>query len=140
MSKRMGLVQQDIRLYLVCRFDGYTDIRHLALHRITDAELLNEPAQKERDFDIKTYVREHHFNYTNEATPIVKLTLEFTSEATALNLSEAPFNRTQKIEKLDNGHYVLTVVIEDTLLLTGWINTWKEKAGIVRVEKEPAAQ
>ena len=136
----MGLVQQDIRLYLVCRFDGYTDIRHLALHRITDAELLNEPAQKERDFDIKTYVREHHFNYTNEATPIVKLTLEFTSEATALNLSEAPFNRTQKIEKLDNGHYVLTVVIEDTLLLTGWINTWKEKAGIVRVEKEPAAQ
>lgn len=133
----MGLVQQDIRLYLVCRFDGYTDIRHLALHRITEAELLNEPTQKEKNFDIKQYVQEHHFNYTNEQTRLITLTLEFTSDATALNLTEAPFNKTQKITRLKNGHYLLTVNIEDSLLLTGWINTWKEKAGILRIEKSP---
>ena len=132
----MGLVQQDIRLYLVCRFDGYQDIRHLALHRIKDAELLTEPAQKERNFDIKTYVKEHHFNYTNSETKMVKLTLVFTNEATALNLTEAPFNRTQKIEKLEDGRYRLTVKIEDSLLLDGWINTWRDIAGIVSVEKK----
>ena len=133
----MGLVQQDIRLYLVCRFDGYTDIRHLALHRISDATLLNELAQKERNFDIKTYVKEHHFNYSNEYTRTVLLTIEFTNEATALNLTEAPFNRTQTIKKLNNGHYELNVEIEDSLLLSGWVNTWKDIAGIVRIEKKP---
>lgn len=132
----MGLVQQDIRLYLVCRFDGYQDIRHLALHRIRNAELLTEPAQKEFNFDIKTYVKEHHFNYTNSETKMVRLTLVFTNEATALNLTEAPFNRTQKIEKLEDGRYRLTVKIEDSLLLDGWINTWRDIAGIVSVEKK----
>ena len=132
----MGLVQQDIRLYLVCRFDGYQDIRHLALHRIKNAELLTEPAQKELNFDIKTYVKEHHFNYTNSETKMVRLTLVFTNEATALNLTEAPFNRTQKIEKLEDGRYRLTVKIEDSLLLDGWINTWRDIAGIVSVEKK----
>lgn len=132
----MGLVQQDIRLYLVCRFDGYQDIRHLALHRIRNAELLTEPAQKEFNFDIKTYVKEHHFNYTNSETKMVRLTLVFTNEATALNLTEAPFNRTQKIEKLEDGRYRLTVKIEDTLLLDGWINTWRDIAGIESVEKK----
>ena len=132
----MGLVQQDIRLYLVCRFDGYQDIRHLALHRIRNAELLTEPAQKELNFDIKTYVKEHHFNYTNSETKMVRLTLVFTNEATALNLTEAPFNRTQKIEKLEDGRYRLTVKIEDSLLLDGWINTWRDIAGIVSVEKK----
>ena len=55
----------------------------------------------------------------------------------AINLSEAPLNQTQRIEKLENGHYVLTVNIEDSLLLDGWINTWKEISGIIRVEKVP---
>lgn len=133
----LGLVQQDIRLYLVCRFDGYTDIRHLALHRINDATLLNDWAPKEKNFDIKTYVKEHHFNYSNVDTRTVLLTMEFVNEITALNLTEAPFNRTQTINKLDNGHYELNVEIEDSLLLNGWINTWKDIAGIVRIEKKP---
>ena len=68
---------------------------------------------------------------------IISITLEFTSDTTALNLTEAPFNKTQKITRLKNGHYLLTVNIEDSLLLTGWINTWKEKAGILRIEKSP---
>lgn len=131
----IGLVQQDIRLYLVCRFDGYTDIRHLALHRISEAELLSEPAQREKNFNIKKYVKDHHFNYSDEHSHFVWLALEFTNEATALNLTEAPFNRSQKIEKNANGHYVLTVEIEDSLLLDGWINTWREPAGIIRVDK-----
>ena len=95
-----------------------------------------EPAQKEFNFDIKTYVKEHHFNYTNSETKMVRLTLVFTNEATALNLTEAPFNRTQKIEKLEDGRYRLTVKIEDSLLLDGWINTWRDIAGIVSVEKK----
>lgn len=133
----LGLVQQDIRLYLVCRFDGYSDIRHLALHRLTDAELLDVTAFSDRAFNIRKYVQEHHFNYTNEDTKKILLTLEFTSDTTALNLKEAPFNRTQKLQKLPNGHYLLTVEIEDTLLLDGWINTWKASSGIIRIEKTP---
>ena len=133
----LGLVQQDFRLYLVCRFDGYLDIRHIALHRISHSEVLSDPIIKEQNFDLRKYVKAHHFNYSNASTPMIKLTLEFTAEAMATNLTEAPLNKTQRIEKLDNGHYVLTVDIEDSILLDGWINTWKEVSGIIRVEKMP---
>ena len=34
----LGIVQQEERIYLVCIFDGYTESRHLALHRIETAE------------------------------------------------------------------------------------------------------
>ena len=35
----LGLVQQDVRLYLVCMFDRYENVRHLALHRLTKARV-----------------------------------------------------------------------------------------------------
>ena len=97
--------------------------------------MLSDPIIKEQNFDLRKYVKAHHFNYSNASTPMIKLTLEFTAEAMATNLTEAPLNKTQRIEKLDNGHYVLTVDIEDSILLDGWINTWKEVLGIIRVEK-----
>ena len=43
--------------------------------------------------------------------------------------------RCERVEKNADGHYVLTVEIEDSLLLDGWINTWRGPAGIIRVDK-----
>lgn len=130
----LGLVQQGVRLYLVCQFDGYDNIRHLALHRIKDVKVLVDNAQVIPDFNVREYANSIHFNYVGDERTMVHLVLEFTNPQTALNLTEAPFNRTQKIEELEDG-YRLDVDIEDSLLLDGWIKTWEEIAGIRKVEK-----
>ncbi len=133
----LGLVQQDGRLYLVCQFEGYTNFRHLALHRILNAELLDLNAPKVPGFDVHDYVKSIHFNYSGDEPKMVHLVLEFTNEQTFVQLTESPFKRDQVLTKLPNGHYRLEVDIEDSILLDGWIKTWEQLAGIVLVEKTP---
>ena len=133
----LGLVQQDHRLYLVCQFEGYDNIRHLPLHRMEDAALLSEAATPVPGFDLNHYIDERHFNYSGDELRNIHLVLEFTNEQTAMNLREAPFTRNQIITELPSGGYRLEADLEDSILLDGWINTWREIAGITKVEKIP---
>ena len=130
----LGLVQQEQRLYLICKFDGYDNIRHLALHRISEAEVLDLPAERPRDFSLEKYIASRHLNFSNGRK--IKLTLEFTNPATARNLSETPFARDQVLEALPDGAWRLEAVMDDTVVLDGWIAAWREIAGIRRVVKE----
>ena len=129
----LGLVQQGVRFYLVCRFDGYDDVRHLALHRIVSAEVLEEPVDRPGWFDLRKYVEEHHFNYSYDRR--IRLVLEFESTVMALNLKETPLSRTQSLMRLDDGYWRLEAETDDSFLLDGWIAAWREDAGIRSVEK-----
>ena len=131
----LGLVQQEGRLYLVCRFDGYDDVRHLALHRMKSAEVLEEPADRPGRFDLRKYVEEHHFNYSYGRR--IRLVLEFESPVMALNLKETPLSRPQSLMRLDDGCWRLEAETDDSFLLDGWIAAWREDAGIRSVEKVP---
>ncbi len=128
----LGLVQQDVRLYLVCSYGDPLKIRNFALHRIKAAELIERPSVVPKDFRLKEYVAKKLFNYGSGRKVILQMV--FTSPETALNREETPFNSTQKIEKLEDGKYRLTVQIEDSILLHGWIESWREKAGIESVK------
>ncbi len=134
----LGLVQQEQRLYLVCKFDGYDNVRHLALHRISSVRVLDFAAERPADFALDRYVAERHFNYSNGRK--IRLVLEFTNAVTAKNLEETPFNRTQVLERLPDGAWRLTADMDDTVLLDGWIAAWKATAGIRRVEKTVIAE
>ena len=129
----LGLVQQEQRLYLVCRFDGYENVRHLALHRMTKARVLDFAAERPKDFELDAYVKSRHFNYSNGRK--IRLLLEFTNSVTAKNLQETPFNSTQKLTQGLDGVWRLEAEMDDTVLLDGWIASWKETAGIRKVEK-----
>ena len=131
----LGIVQQEPRLYLVCNFVGHENERHIALHRITEATKLPNEATVPPEFKIAQYVASRHFNYSGDELKIVRLTLVFSNPETKLNLEESPFNKTQRIETQADGRFKLTVTIEDSLLLDGWIKTWKEVAGITFIEK-----
>lgn len=129
----LGLVQQEHRLYLVCKFDKYDNIRHLALHRIQTATLVDLEAERPADFSLDRYIKERHFNYSNGRH--IRLILEFTNHETARNMQETPFNRTQKLEKIDDETWRLEAVVDDTVQLDGWIAAWHDIAGIKKVEK-----
>ena len=131
----LGLVQQEHRLYLICKFDGYDDIRHLALHRIKTAEVLDFAADRPHDFRLQEYIAQRHVNYSNGGK--VHFIVEFTNPVTKTILEETPFNRTQTIESLPDGAWRLEAIMDDTVLLDGWVAAWKTTAGIRRVEKKP---
>ena len=130
----LGLVQQEQRLYLICKFDKYDDIRHLALHRIEDASVLEFPAERPKNFSLKAYIAARHLNFSNGKK--IRLELEFTNPVTAKNLEETPFSREQVLERLPDGAWRLEAKMDDTVLLDGWIAAWREIAGIRKVKKE----
>ena len=133
----LGLVQQDVRFYLVCRFEGYDNVRHLALHRITQTTRTDFPAERPKDFSLDAYIKSRHFNYTDGDGARILLSFDFTNPVTAQILKETPFNRSQNIERLDDSRFRLTVKIEDSPLLAGWFAVWSDRAGISDIRKEP---
>lgn len=131
----LGLVQQDVRLYLVCCYEDGESIRNLALHRIKQADVTSFHADEPKGFDLQVYLSDQPFNY--EKSQKVRLEMVFKSKQTALVLKETPFNRTQTIAELSDGSFLLIVEIADSLLLKGWLETWKEKAEIISIKKFP---
>lgn len=117
----LGLVQQDVRTYLVCRFEGYEDTRHLALHRIEQARVTVFSGERPEDFDLEDYTAKAPFNYAQGRTIHLEI---FTDDPVLVrNLTETPFNRSQKIlpDLTRKTGWKIEVDIEDSLLLDGWL-------------------
>lgn len=122
--KPLGLVQQDVRTYLVCQFEKYEDYRHLALHRIETAHMLDTGFERPEGFDLDAYTKAAPFNYAEGRT--VKLEIVTDDPVLVKNLSETPFNASQSIvstDPVEEGRpaWLITAVIEDSLLLDGWL-------------------
>lgn len=130
----LGLVQQDGRLYLVCKYDQYDHPVHLALHRLKRAKVTVFSSERPKCFNLQRYVDERHFNFSNGEQ--VLWVVEFQSDILACNLNETPFNDTQKLTKSDKGWH-MEVKMPDSPLLDGWVATWKESGEITKSEKLP---
>ena len=128
MVSPLGLVQQGERSYLVCIFEGYGDVRHLALHRIRTAQVLSFASERPAGFSLDAYVAGRHFNYSNGQK--VQLVLESASESLKRYLMETPFNPSQKLTELEGGFWRVEAVLDDTVLIDAWITAWG--AGIFR--------
>ena len=132
----LALVKQAERLYLVSRYVVSGEFRHLALHRMQGVEIVEQPVNRE-GFNLDAYLAEKPFNYAYGDVKRIRLEFAFESESLARTLSETPFNRTQVLKRLDDGSYHVEVVIDDSMLLTSWLNTWGEREGIHSVVKTP---
>lgn len=130
----LALVQQDVRLYLICQFDHFDNVVHLALHRFKKAEVTSFDAHRPEEFDLQSYIHDRHFNYSNGEW--VHWILEFKSDVTAKNLEETPFNTSQKLLKKEDGTWRLEVDIQDSRMLDGWVAMWKNDAQITLSQKE----
>lgn len=134
----LGIVQQDVRIYLVCRFDGHDDIRSVAINRIEAVKMTGFRTQRPKDFVLKNYVkRESVFNYDHGQW--IRLSFNFTSPVTYTVLSETPFSgKGQTItERKDAPGWHLEATVLDSRLLDGWLAMWTKDAGITDIERIP---
>lgn len=125
----LGLVQQGMRLYLVCRFEGYDNERILVLSRITQAEASNESFRWPADFDLADYCSGGDFGVSYGR----KIHLRFCiDKACGQHLLESPLAADQTTRDLGDTLEITATVME-TELLHRWLRGWGEKLGEVKI-------
>ena len=114
----LGIVLRGQISYLVCTIFDYQDIRMLAMHRITNAEKLNEQSNRPEKFSLQEYANSSVFGFNNNG--LIDLKLKFTQEA-GQHLFETPLNDTQTIEETNSGEILVNAKIADNAQLRWWI-------------------
>lgn len=114
----LGLVQQGPRMYLVCRFQGYDDTRHLALHRFKSATASTLRFDRPKDFDLKQYDNDGKFGFGEGAR--VKLSFTIKPEI-GKHLLETPLSTDQTVKVQKDGSLRITATVVESLMLTQWL-------------------
>ncbi len=125
----LGLVQQGVRLYLVCRFEGYDNERILALPRITQAVASDASFPWPVDFDLTDYCAGGDFGVSRGR----KIRLSFCIEKSCgQHLLESPLAADQTTCDLGDALEITATVVK-TELLYRWLRGWGEKVTGVNV-------
>lgn len=126
----LGLVFRDGIVYLVCTVKDYADIRHLALHRMTSAQLQNTAARRPAGFSLERYVKKEKFFAYPLNGELVRLEVLFEKDA-AFHLSERPLAKDQRLIPQEDGRVLLQATVRDTLELRWWLLGFGEKIEVV---------
>jgi len=113
----LGLAQQGVRLFLVCRFEGFNDDRTLALHRMQSAKDTSRPFDRPADFDLERYDNEGRFGFGEGK--LIKLKIAV-SDFQRLILEETPLSKDQTIE-LIRGRNIVTATVVESQQLVWWL-------------------
>lgn len=125
----LGLVQQGVRLYLVCRFEGYGNERILALPRIVQAEASDEPFSWPTGFDLAVYCSGGAFGVSRGR----KVRLRFRIDKVyGQHLLESPLAADQTASDLGDA-LEITATVADTELLIRWLRGWGPKVNAVEM-------
>lgn len=116
----LGLVVRDQMIYLVCTLRDYQDVKQLAMNRIREARLLDQPARPLPGFDIDQYIARGEFGYLHDAGGKIHLVAEFARKS-ATAFIERPLSPDQVVEQIDEHTVKLTAKVMDTQELRRWL-------------------
>lgn len=128
----LGLVQRGAVTYLIVTMYDYADIRMLALHRITNAKVLDSPSKIPDGFNLAQYVNQGALGF--EENGLIKLVVRFTS-ASAEHLWETPLSLDQEIEPDTSGWVRMQATVPDTAQLRWWLRGFGSEVEVL----EPTA-
>lgn len=115
----LGLLVRGAVHYLVCTLRDYKDIRHLALHRLSETAVLNQPSMSPDGFDFAGYVASSAAKY--HAQGKIRLVAHFAAGA-AEHLRETPVSKDQVLVELQAEEFVeLTATVESDETLRWWL-------------------
>lgn len=133
----LGLAQQGLRIFVVCRFEGYTNERNLAMHRIQKAVNTQLPFSRPPEFDLTAYDDQGRFALSTGKT--IQLNI-WVSKALGLLLSETPLSVDQSMTpmiepepwqgEVARDGYRINATVLDSANLRWWINS---QSNVLRV-------
>lgn len=111
--KPLGLVQQGVRLYLVCQFEGYDNYRILAVNRIARAQCSAISFERPSDFDLANYDDDGKFGMGDGK----KIQLSFSiSKIEGMLIIESRLSKDQTVVEQDSGYRITATVIQSQML------------------------
>lgn len=113
-----GVLLRDSNMYLLCTFDGYSEVRQLAFHRIKKATLLEQEATLLKGFSVGNYVTGHHHDLNVADQIALKLRI---SNRQAVYVKESPLSYDQHMTPDEDGFSVLEATLLDTIQLRRWL-------------------
>ena len=123
----LGLAQQGVRLFLVCRFEGFDDERTLALHRMQSAKDTGRSFDRPADFDLERYDNEGRFGFGEGE--LIKLKIAV-SDFHRLILEETPLSKDQTIE-LKRGRNIVTATVVESQQLVWWLRALGDEVALL---------
>ncbi len=126
-----GLVIRDGVFYLIATLRDYPNLRHLALHRISIAEVMRDRAKRLSGFTLKKYVaKEQLFSYPTQGG-LIHLDVLFEAK-TAIHLRERPLARNQRLTTMTkDGRTRLQATVRDTHELRWWLLGFGDKVEVL---------
>ena len=125
----LGLLVRGQIQYVVCTLRDYQDVRHLALHRLTKATVLEEPCVPPSGFDFDSYVASCASRYQSQGP--IRMVANFTAEA-AEHLKDAPVSKDQVIVDLEEAGWVeLSATVDNDQTLRWWLLGFGARAHVV---------
>ncbi len=124
----LGLAQQGVRLYLVCRFEGHSNERSLALHRIIDAKAMTLTFDYPEDFSFDQFNDDAQFGFGEGK----KIQLSFrVSKPAGFHLLETPLSKDQKVVE-HREDYEIQATVVDSLQLDWWLKSFGENVSHIK--------
>lgn len=114
----LGLVLRNQAIYLIATYWNYKDIRQLAAHRISTAQIHTEPSVTPTGFSLENYIKSSAMGVLYK-TPEIHITLNLT-ESLARLLEETPLASDQKITQTGDT-FRLQASVANTLELRQWL-------------------
>ena len=126
----LGLMFKGSAVFLVATLWDYQDIKQLALHRFSKADLLDKSLSVPSGFSLENYVAEGGFDYPIIPEHSIHLRLNIKSWIKKY-LSETPLSANQQISQLDETTFQLQATVKDTLQLRWWLRSFAADAEIL---------
>ena len=126
-----GLVVRNGVIYLICVFDGFDDLRQLALHRIQSARVGDHTAYRLADFDIDDYIAAGNFGISRGQ--LIELCCRF-DRLEGHHLLETPLSADQRVEADGDAHFILHATVPWTAELVRWLLGWGPSAKVLGPE------
>lgn len=125
----LGMVSRGGLVYLIAAAaDDLDTIRLRLMHRIHSAEILNVPAQRPANFELKTFIDSGHLGFGQGK--MLTLKVAFMAE-TAMHLHDTRLSLDQQIESYDPGRVLVTATLADTQQLTWWLLGFGDKIEVI---------
>lgn len=116
----LGIVWTERTVYLVCTFWDYHDIKHIPVHRIKMAAILDDNLSRPEHFNLQGYINSGAFGFTTSGSKIIKLRAYF-SEFAAFHLQETPLSKDQILTLQDDGDVLVEASVLKNSQLIWWL-------------------
>jgi predicted DNA-binding transcriptional regulator YafY len=126
----LGLIFKGSSIYLLVTLWDYQDIKQLALHRFSEAKLLDKSVIVPIGFSLDAYIAERGFEYPTLPEQTIQLTIKIKDKIKKY-LSETPLSADQQINQLDASAYQLQATVKDTLQLRWWLRSFAADVEII---------